>query len=686
MAKTHKGRGQKREAGRNRASAERSRASSGTRPLREQLAAVPDPLALLEGLFTHSPVPYAVFTADGHCLLINPAYREMFGAEPPPEYDLFRDELLERLGFLPYFRRAFAGETVQTPVFWYDVRQLEHIQVKDANRIAISCSCFPLAPAGAEVGHIAIAYKDVTAELLAREAERVEREKLHQLFAQAPVAINVLRGEELRFEFANPLLQKLMGGRELLGRTLKEAIPDVSPELVSLHLGVLELGERAIANEFPLIIDYTGEGRVETKFWNFIYEPLRDERGRVDGLMTFAFEVTEQVLARQAVESQQKWLEAVLDLMPMPVVMVEPDTGAISFSNAAADRLHGGHIPKQESLLAYSERFHITDPAGRRLGADEMPAARAARGERLDGLEVVWHTDAGQHMVSVHSEALPAMHGHPSVVVMPFLDITRLKTVERHLQEAIRARDEFLSVASHELKTPLTSLGLRLHAFGRAIEANPESDVARRHGREVAAMRRQVTRLAELIDGLLDVSRISTGRLKIHREPVDLGALVQEMVARFIPEAERAGCVLEYQPPAASCVGSWDRLRMEQVVSNLLSNALKYGAEQPVHVHVEEEDGRARLWVRDEGIGIDPEAHARIFQKFERAVSERNYGGLGLGLYVVRTLVEAMGGTIRVESQPGEGATFIVELPLQASELEQPFTPHAAPAEGQAAS
>jgi signal transduction histidine kinase len=625
---------------------------------------VPDPLALLEGLFTHSPVPYAVFMSDGHCLLINPAYRAMFGAEPPPEYSIFRDELLERMGFMDYFRRAFAGERIQTPVFWYDVRQLEHVEVKEANRIAISCHCFPLAPSGGEVSHIAIAYKDMTAELLAREAEQAERKKLHQVFTQAPVAINVLRGEELRFEFANPLMRKLMGGRELQGRTLLEAIPDLSPDLVSLHRGVMETGERAVAQEYPVTIDYVGDGQVETKYWNMIYEPLRDERGRVDGVVVVTFEVTEQVLARQAVEHQQKWLEAVLDLMPMPVVMVAPGTGDITFSNAAADRLHGQLIPKHVPASEFARVFHITDTQGRRLAQEEIPAARAARGERLDGLEVNWHTRAGDFFLSVSSETLPAMHGHPSMVVMPFLDITRLKTVERHLQEAIRARDEFLSVASHELKTPLTSLGLRLHALARAIDADPDSSLARRHGREVAAMKRQVTRLAELIDGLLDVSRISTGRLRIHREPVDLPALVQEMAARFVPEAERAGSALDvrYSEPF---VGSWDRLRMEQVVSNLLSNALKYGAGRPVHVHVEAVDGRARLWVRDEGIGIDADSHARIFQKFERAVSERHYGGLGLGLYVVRTLVEAMGGTIRVESRPGEGATFCVELPFQ---------------------
>jgi signal transduction histidine kinase len=668
VAKTRNGRGTKQGAGRSRASPRTPlRASAGTRPLREQLASVPDPLALLEGLFTHSPVPYAVFTADGHCLLINPAYRRMFGAEPPPEYDLFRDELLEGLGFLAYFRRAFAGETVQTPVFWYDVRELEHIDVPQANRIAISCHCFPLAPSGTDVTHIAIAYKDMTAELAARESERAERERLRQLFSQAPVAINVLRGPELRYEFANPLQHQLMGGRELVGRTLREAIPDMSPDVLALHHGVLETGERAIANEYPVTLDYAGGGRSETKFWNIIYEPLRDERGRPDGLVTFAFEVTEQVLARQAVESQQMWLEAVLDLMPMPVVMVDPRSGELTFSNAAADRLNGRLLPKHVPASKYAEVLHVTDMEGRRLTEAEMPTVRAARGEKLEGLEIIWNTEAGQRFVSVSSELLPAMHGHPASVVMPFQDITRLKTVERHLQEAIRARDEFLSVASHELKTPLTSLGLRLHALARAIDADPESAVSRRHGREVAAMKRQVSRLAELIDGLLDVSRISTGRLRIHREPVDLAALVQEMVARFVPEAERAGCTLDLRP-SGPCEGSWDRLRMEQVVSNLLSNALKYGAGQPVHVHVEAEGGLARLWVRDEGIGIDAAAHARIFQKFERAVSERHYGGLGLGLYVVRTLVEAMGGTIRVESQPGEGATFIVELPLQPAE------------------
>ncbi|MCE9668741.1 PAS domain-containing sensor histidine kinase [Myxococcus stipitatus] len=628
-----------------------------------------DPLVLLEGLFLHSPVPYAIFGADGHIRLINPAYSAMFGVPPPPEYNLFQDELVERLGLASLFRRAFEGETVQTPIIWYDVKELRHISVTDANRIAIACTCFPLASPGGEVGHVALAYKDVTAELSAREAEQVERKRLFQLLTRAPVAINVLRGPQLRFEFANPLFQTLMGGRELVGRTLLEAIPDLAPAQVDLYRGVMETGERVSANEYPVTLDYAGQGHVETRYWNLLYEPLLDERGRAEGLVTFAFEVTTQVHARQAVENQQRWLEAVLDLMPMPVVMADPDTHDLIFSNAAADKLYGEPLPTHVPATQYGSLFHLKDMEGRRLGASEIPSTRAARGEKLEGLEVVWETRTGEYVLSISSEMLPAMHGHPAVTVLPFLDITRLKTVERHLQEAVRVRDEFLSVASHELKTPLTVLGLRLQAFARAAQADPDGAWMARHGRELQGMLRQVMRLAGLVNGLLDVSRIGTGRLKLEYEQVDLGELVQDVAARHQLEAERAGCVLEVRAEGPT-VGLWDRMRLEQVVTNLVSNALKYGAGLPVRMGVSREEGRARLTVRDEGIGISPEAQARIFHKFERAVSERNYGGLGLGLYVSRTLVEAMGGVIRVESLPGAGATFVVELPL--SPVEEP--------------
>ncbi|HEY0095550.1 MAG TPA: HAMP domain-containing sensor histidine kinase, partial [Archangium sp.] len=230
----------------------------------------------------------------------------------------------------------------------------------------------------------------------------------------------------------------------------------------------------------------------------------------------------------------------------------------------------------------------------------------------------------------------------------------------REAQKAIGLRDGFLQVAAHELRTPVTALKLNVQALvgcTRREEAWSERTVARLTGLE-----RGVSRLGVLVAELLDVSRITSGRLVLHPEELDLAGLVREVAERLRPEAARAECALRVRVPGP-VVSRWDRLRLEQVLSNLLSNALKYGAGQPVEVALSTSGARVFLRVRDEGIGIETAAQERIFERFERAVSDRHYGGLGMGLWITREIVTAMGGTIHVESAPEQGATFIVELP-----------------------
>jgi signal transduction histidine kinase len=175
-------------------------------------------------------------------------------------------------------------------------------------------------------------------------------------------------------------------------------------------------------------------------------------------------------------------------------------------------------------------------------------------------------------------------------------------------------------------------------------------------------MSRQVERLGRLVEGLLDVGRINTGRLHLDRELLDLDELVQDVVDQLSVELARAGCEvsLVLQPRVS---GLWDRTRLEQALTHLLSNAAKFGAGHPIELRVEQREDRAYLTVRDEGIGLAPEALERVFGRFERAVSSREYGGLGLGLFLTRRIAEAHGGHVRVTSQPGEGATFVLELP-----------------------
>ncbi|MDY7226383.1 sensor histidine kinase [Hyalangium rubrum] len=232
-------------------------------------------------------------------------------------------------------------------------------------------------------------------------------------------------------------------------------------------------------------------------------------------------------------------------------------------------------------------------------------------------------------------------------------------------QAAVRLRDEFLGIASHELKTPLTPLRLKLQMLqrqvnGARLEGEPLS--AERISEALDVSLRQVRKLTDLVDNLLDVSRITAGRLRLELEELDLASVAAELLSRFAPSAAQLGCALELHAPEP-VFGRWDRLRVEQVVTNLLSNAIKYGAGRPVVVRVEEDGERARLTVRDQGIGIAEEDLGRIFERFERAVSDRHYGGLGLGLYITRQIVEAFGGTVRVSSQPGQGSTFTLELP-----------------------
>jgi signal transduction histidine kinase len=233
----------------------------------------------------------------------------------------------------------------------------------------------------------------------------------------------------------------------------------------------------------------------------------------------------------------------------------------------------------------------------------------------------------------------------------------------KQLEEAVNARDALISIASHELRTPLAAMQLHLDLMTRALLKNPDQECAPdRMLAKLATFERQIGRLSRLIDHMLDVSRITGGRLELALEEVDLAAMARDVAGRFDEVLQRAGCSVTVQA-AAPVVGSWDRLRIEQIVSNLLSNAAKYGSGHPIDIQVDGDGETARLSVRDHGMGIRPEDQARIFERFERLIAGRDAPGFGLGLWIVRQVVEGLRGQIRVTSEVGAGATFIVELP-----------------------
>ncbi len=232
------------------------------------------------------------------------------------------------------------------------------------------------------------------------------------------------------------------------------------------------------------------------------------------------------------------------------------------------------------------------------------------------------------------------------------------------LRQAIEARDDFLSVASHELKTPLTSLKLQVQLRKRLLLRSLDDAFQPEKLREMfESDSRQIERLNRLIDDMLDVAQINTGKLSLICEPFDLKELVLDACAQLRGAFESAGRTLNVIA-LESVKGKWDRFRIEQVLTHLMTNAMKYGSGKPVQIRLMHEAEKASIQVQDHGIGIAPKDHARIFNRFERVASGTGPGGLGLGLFISRQIVEAHGGTLQVASEEGMGSTFEISLPL----------------------
>jgi signal transduction histidine kinase len=275
--------------------------------------------------------------------------------------------------------------------------------------------------------------------------------------------------------------------------------------------------------------------------------------------------------------------------------------------------------------------------------------------DRLLGAMTLYHQEGGRR----HTHDDLEVAGELARRFAAAIDNAQLFRIVQH---AVRLRDDFLATAGHELRTPITSLMLYVQALLKQTRALEAGQAPPRLVQHLERTESQVARLTLLVNQLLDVSLIGSGRLALRLEAVALRGLVLDVVERY-ESRHGAGASVHVLVPE-SLEGSWDRLRLEQIVANLVSNAMKYGDGSPVTVAAHEEAGVATLSVHDEGIGIPLQHHERIFGRFERAVAHGHYGGIGLGLWITRQLVESMGGTIGFESHPGEGTTFTVRLPV----------------------
>jgi PAS domain S-box-containing protein len=243
-------------------------------------------------------------------------------------------------------------------------------------------------------------------------------------------------------------------------------------------------------------------------------------------------------------------------------------------------------------------------------------------------------------------------------------EVNERKRAEQELHQAVRSRDEFLSIASHELRTPVTPLKLQLQGLLKHLRQDTLKSLPSERLEKMAnTIDRSLGRLVNLIDSLLDVARINAGKIELHPEEIDISEVIQETCQRFQQEGKLYGSDITIEAPPR-LAGFFDRTRLEQIVSNLTVNAIKYGNGKPIQVSVFERDGKLVIAVKDHGIGIERADLHRIFNRFEQIGKHAGAGGLGLGLYITKQIVDAHGGKIEVKSKPGEGSVFVVELPM----------------------
>ncbi|QSQ25824.1 PAS domain-containing sensor histidine kinase [Pyxidicoccus parkwayensis] len=413
------------------------------------------------------------------------------------------------------------------------------------------------------------------------------------------------------------------------------------------------------------------DGRVEdegwrvrkdgSRFWaDVVITALRDESGKLCGFSKVTRDLTAQRAAAEALrQSELRFRLLIQSVKDHAIFMLDP-TGHVATWNTGAERING-YTP-EEIIGQHFSRFYVPEEAASGKCERELETAVTEGKFEEEGWRV--RKDGSRFWANVVIQPMWDTDGK----LLGFAKVTRDLTERRNAeaerlrlaqaQEAIRLRDEFLSIASHELKTPLSAIQLQLQSLLHGGGEGLESRLRQKVGRAL----RSGGRLAELVETLLDVSRIATGRLVLSPRPFDLSRGVEEVVERFREHAELQGCDVHLQLEE-SVIGEWDPLRVEQVVTNLFSNALKYAAGSRVDLAVRAEGDKAILTVSDQGPGVPETERERIFGRFERAVSMRHFGGMGLGLYVARQIVEAHGGTIAIEGVEPHGARFVVTLP-----------------------
>jgi signal transduction histidine kinase len=640
--------------------ADRTRAFDWSRTPVGSIDNWPLSLRLAVGTMLECPTPMAIAWGEQHTLFYNDGYRMFLGSTKHPG----------ALGGAA--ADTWAEVWIQTRQMWDSARQGRPVNFQNARYVIerdgiardayFDFSCSPVRDeSGRALGILAVAL-ETTGRVNHEALLLQEQQKMQALFMQAPAAVAILQGPELRFSLANIRYGQLVNKAEshLIGQPLAQVFPELPPQVTSVLRGVMETGERFVASEWPVALDWSSKGDVHERFVNLIYEPLRNTGGDVEGIMVFAFDVSEQVMARRRAETAHVCNQFAIEAAGMGVWQLDLETGA-----AERSLRHDQCFGHETMLPSWTyEDFHARVLPSYREHIDQLFRTSIASGSdwRFE-CPIVW-PDKSVHWIASRARVDVDAKGKPVQLFGLVWDITESRAIQETLSEANRQKDEFLSTLAHELRNPLAPIRNAAYVLGQPAVSS--SKVAWCH----EVITRQSSHMALLLDDLLDVSRVSAGHVELKKSTVSLRSVIQSAVDAVSPLIERKKHRLHLNLPADGIEVHVDPLRLAQVFSNLLTNAAKYTDEGgTIELEAVRHEQGLSLFVRDNGIGVEAGALPRLFQMFSQVLSpvDRSEGGLGIGLALSKGLVELHGGTLRACSEGlGLGTTLEVHLPLEA--------------------
>ena len=600
-----------------------------------------------------SPIPAIILWGPQLIQVYNDTYRELLGGRHPLALGQPTQECWPEVWFFnePIYAKALKGQ----PVYVED--QSYEITPSGAPKTHyFSVSYAPARDETGAIGGVLVTVIENTARVLATSAQAsqlalslIQTASLKRLFDQAPGWVTVMQGPNHVFELANEAYYELIGSRDILGKTVLHAVPEAQEQgFIALLDKVFESGV-VYRSDAVRYVRRGRNGAQDTAFYlDFVYQPLADANGVVVGILAMGSDVTERHQAQAKLQAFSDSVPA-LTWMTSALGLIEHcngrwyeytgNTSAMSLGEGWLDAIHPDDREVTEaawrSAVENQARFEAEYRLRRHDGSYRWFLTRAMPHLDVAGTVINWFGTAA--------------------------DIDSVKSLEAKLEEADRHKDQFVATLAHELRGPLAPILNATEALG--VEGIAVANAARLHG----IIRRQARAMGVLLDDLLDVSRVSRGRVDLRRSPTGLGTLIESAVetAKPLIEAKRHTLVVNIESP--DFVLDIDPLRMTQVLTNLLTNAAKYTDPQGSIVLTATVSPNDVLFsVRDTGIGLPAQVLEQVFTMFsqERALLDRSEGGLGIGLALVKSLVELHGGTVCATSTGvGMGCDFQVRLP-----------------------